>query len=77
MTMQVAIPCSVSLLLLTGKDRDAVYGSVCPASDSTFSRVLWLNGGCGEDLNKMVLNDALDYAIFKNERVGPGRLTFR
>ena len=57
-----------------GKGQDAVYGSVCPAVGFDFFQGPLIDGVAGEDRNKNGVDDALDYAIFKNKKVGPGKI---
>ena len=55
-----------------GKGQDAVYGGTCPALGFDFFQGPLVEGIAGEDRNKNGIDDASDYAIFKNERIGPG-----
>jgi hypothetical protein len=55
-----------------GKGQDAVYGGTTPALGFDFFQGPLVPGVAGEDRNKNGIDDASDYAIFKNKTVGPG-----
>jgi len=55
-----------------GKGQDAIYGGTVPAVGFDFFQGPLVEGVAGEDKNKNGVDDAEDYAIFKNKRVGPG-----
>ncbi len=72
MTLQAVIRCLVFLMLITVKGQDAIYGGVTPAVGFDFFQGPKVVGNAGEDLNKNGVDDAEDFAIFKNQRIGPG-----
>ena len=55
-----------------GKGIDAIYGATTPSVGFDFFQGPLVTGVAGEDRNKNGVDDADDYAIFKNQRVGPG-----
>ena len=55
-----------------GKGQDAIYGGTVPAVGFDFFQGPLVAGVAGEDKNKNGVDDADDYAIFKNARIGPG-----
>jgi hypothetical protein len=57
-----------------GKGQDAIYGSVCPAVGFDFFQGPLVDGVAGEDKNKNGVDDGEDYGIFRNQRVGPGKI---
>jgi hypothetical protein len=57
-----------------GKGIDAVYGDVPPAIGFDFFQGPLVDGVAGEDINKNGIDDAADFAIFKNKKVGPGKI---
>lgn len=57
-----------------GKGIDAIYQDVTPAVGFDFFQGPLVDGVLGEDKNKNGIDDASDFAIFKNKRVGPGKI---
>ena len=55
-----------------GKGQDAIYGGTVPAVGFDFFQGPLVEGVAGEDRNKNGVDDAEDYAIFKNQEIGPG-----
>lgn len=55
-----------------GKGQDAIYGGTVPAVGFDFFQGPLVTGIQGQDRNKNGVDDASDYGIFKNQRVGPG-----
>jgi hypothetical protein len=55
-----------------GKGIDAIYGGTAPAVGFDFFQGPKVVGIAGQDLNKNGIDDANDYAIFKNQKIGPG-----
>ncbi len=54
---------------------DAIYSPLPPpAVGFDFFQGPLLDGVAGEDINKNGIDDALDFGIFNNQRVGPGKL---
>jgi hypothetical protein len=58
-----------------GSANDAVYGVLPPpAAGFDFFQGPLVDGVAGEDKNKNGVDDALDFGIFKNQNVGPGKI---
>ncbi len=55
-----------------GKGQDAIYGGTTPCLGFDFFQGPLVTGIAGQDRNKNGVDDASDYGIFKNQRVGPG-----
>jgi hypothetical protein len=55
-----------------GQGVDQIYGETPPAVGFDFFQGPLVEGVAGEDRNKNGVDDADDFAIFRNERVGPG-----
>lgn len=57
-----------------GSANDAIYGGTPPAVGFDFFQGPLVDGVAGQDINKNGVDDADDYGIFKNQRVGPGKI---
>jgi hypothetical protein len=57
-----------------GKGQDAVYAGTTPSVGFDFFQGPLVDGLAGEDRNKNDVDDAIDFGIFKNAVVGPGKI---
>ncbi|MBN1300335.1 MAG: hypothetical protein JW995_03895, partial [Melioribacteraceae bacterium] len=53
---------------------DGEYGNKPPAVGFDFIQGPFIDGKAGEDKNRNGLDDAIDYAFFKGEKYGPGKI---
>ncbi len=60
-----------------GKGQDAIYGGTVPAVGFDFFQGPLVTGVAGEDRNKNGVDDADDYAIFKNNGLDQDSLIFQ